>query len=107
MILDNYYIVNYWPANEYIDPGHILGAVQYTPKETMKLSLDLKTLPADKTVVVYCYTGQTSANLTAYLRLIGYNAKSLLFGTNGMIYDDMAGHKWGDAAIMGYEYVTD
>ena len=78
-----------------------------TPKESIKLSTDLKTIPTDKTVVVYCYTGQTSANLAAYLRVIGYDAKSLLFGTNGMIYDDMTKSKWGEAAIMGYEYVTD
>ena len=26
----NYYIVNYWPAAQYADPGHIPGAIQYT-----------------------------------------------------------------------------
>ena len=107
--LGNYYIVNYWPANHYADPGHIPGAVQYTPKESMKLAADLKTLPADKTIVAYCYTGQTSAYLTAYLRLLGYDAKSLLFGTNGMIYDAMstAGMPVFNAdQIMGYDYVN-
>ena len=108
--LDNYYIVNYWPENHYTDPGHIPGAMQYTPKESMKLSVDLKTLPTDKTIAVYCYTGQTSAYLTAYLRLLGYDAKSVLFGTNGMIYDDMidAGitSVFSDAQIMGYDYVN-
>ncbi|HRZ75819.1 MAG TPA: rhodanese-like domain-containing protein, partial [Bacteroidales bacterium] len=57
--LTSYYIVNYWPLNHYENPGHIPGAIQYTPKETIKLSADLKTLPTDKPVVVYCYTGQT------------------------------------------------
>jgi rhodanese-related sulfurtransferase len=104
--LDDYYIVNYWPAAEYTDPGHIPGAVQYTPKQSIKLSADLKTLPTDKPVVVYCYTGQNSANLTAYLRIIGYDAKSLLFGTNGMIYDEMTTSKWSQEAIMGYDYVS-
>ena len=87
--LDSYYIANYWSAADYSDPGHIPGAMQYTPKESMKLAADLKTLPANKTVVTYCYTGQTSAYLTAYLRLLGYDAKSLLYGTNGMIYNKM------------------
>jgi rhodanese-related sulfurtransferase len=105
--LDNYYIVNYWPEAEYTDPGHIPGAVQYTPKQSIALAADLKTLPADKTIVVYCYTGQNSANLTAYLRLVGYNAKSLLFGTNGMIYDDMTKSRWSESAIYGYDYVTE
>lgn len=112
--LANYYIVNYWPAAQYADPGHIPGAAQYTPKETMKLAADLTTLPTDKPVVVYCYTGQTSAFLAAYLRLIGYDAKSLLFGTNGMIYDKMGEYntahpdskmsRFGAAEIMGYDY---
>jgi rhodanese-related sulfurtransferase len=75
----------------------------------MKLSADLKTLPTDKTIVVYCYTGQTSANLAAYLRLVGYDAKSLKFGTNGMIFNKMeeAGitSVFTEAQIMGYDYV--
>lgn len=104
--LENYYIINYWPAAEYTDPGHIPGAVQYTPKQSIALDADLKTIPADKTVVVYCYTGQNSANLTAYLRIIGYDARSLLFGTNGMIYNEMTTSKWSTDAIMGYEYVS-
>jgi rhodanese-related sulfurtransferase len=107
--LTNYYIVNYWPLAQYQDPGHIPGAIQYTPKQSIKLSADLKTLPTDKPVVVYCYTGQTSAFLAAYLRVIGYDGKSLLFGGNGMIYDTMADAGmtvFNNAQIMGYDYVT-
>lgn len=106
--LSTYYIVNYWPLEQYNDPGHIPGAMQYTPKESIKLATDLKTLPTDKPVVLYCYTGQTSAFLAAYLRLIGYDAKSLLFGGNGMIYDIMQAKgmtTWGPTQIMNYEYV--
>jgi len=105
--LTGYYIVNYWPAAQYADPGHINGAVQYTPKESIKLATDLKTLPADKPVAVYCYTGQTSAFLTAYLRLLGYDAKSVLFGTNGMIYDQMVTKQMAvfkTSEILGYTY---
>lgn len=109
--LSNYYIVNYWPADQYADPGHIPGAIQYTPKESLKLATYLKTLPKDKPIVVYCYSGQTSAFLVAYLRILGYDAKSLLFGTNGMIYDlmktksAMAASIFTDNVIMGYDYV--
>jgi rhodanese-related sulfurtransferase len=105
--LTGYYIVNYWPANQYTDPGHVPGAVQYTPKESIKLVVDLKTLPANKPVAVYCYTGQTSAFLTAYLRLLGYDAKSVLFGTNGMIYDQMVAKQMATfkaSEIQGYTY---
>lgn len=101
---DNYYVVNYWANDDYTLYGHIPGAMQYTPKESMAYDVDLTTLPTDKTVVVYCWTGQTSAFLTAYLRILGYDAKSLLFGANGMIYDELQGHKWSDTQIMGYDY---
>lgn len=112
--LNTYYIVNYWPAAQYSDPGHIPGAIQYTPKESMKYSVDLTTLPTDKAVVCYCYTGQTSAFLAAYLRLVGYDAKSLLYGANGMIYDKMAEYntahpdskmsRFTAAEIMEYDF---
>jgi rhodanese-related sulfurtransferase len=107
--LSGYYIVNYWPANHYAEPGHIPGAMQYTPKESIKLSADLKTLPTDKPIAVYCYTGQTSANLAAYLRLLGYDAKSILYGTNAMIYDKMVATGgmtvFGPSQNMNYEFV--
>jgi len=82
----NYFIVNYWNATDY-GKGHIDGAMQYTPGESLSLDADLKTLATDEEVVVYCYTGQTSAHVTAYLRVLGYNAKSLKYGVNDMNYD--------------------
>ena len=104
----DYYIVNYWSEAHYTNPGHYPGAIQYTPKLSMQLAEDLKTLPTDKKIAVYCYTGQTSAYLTAYLRLLGYDAYSVLYGANGMIYDALetsgADHQWTDAAIMDYDY---
>ncbi|MFC2106837.1 rhodanese-like domain-containing protein [Bacteroidota bacterium] len=106
--LSNYYILNYWPENHYLDPGHIPGAIQYTPKQSIKYDVDLKTLPTDKTIAVYCYTGQNSANLAAYLRLLGYDAQSILYGTNGMIYDKMVNlglPVFGPSQIMGYDYI--
>lgn len=84
--LSNYYIVNYWAQTQY-DMGHLPGAVQYTPKADLKISASLKTLPTNKTVVIYCYTGQTSAQVAAYLKLLGYDAKTLLFGINTLSYD--------------------
>jgi len=103
---DNYYIINYWSSTDY-DWGHIPGAIQYTPKESLVSSAFLNTLPTDKTIVVYCYTGQTSAHVAAYLRVLGYDAKSLLFGVNGMSYDEMPGTKWADTEIHDYNLVTE
>ena len=97
----NYYIVNYWSETDY-NIGHIEGAIQYTPKFAFKLANDLKTLPTNKTIVVYCYTGQTSAHVAAFLRLLGYDAKSLLYGANNLFYDTMPSSKWSDTECKNY-----
>ncbi|HOJ04908.1 MAG TPA: rhodanese-like domain-containing protein [Bacteroidota bacterium] len=106
---DQFYVVNYWPEADYLGVGHIPGSLQYTPKADLKLATFLKTLPTNKTVVIYCYTGQTSANVAAILRVMGYDAKSLSFGTNGMIWDLMkaAGKTRYEAGTdcMNFEYV--
>ena len=102
--LAGYYIINYWPELEYVDPGHIDGAVQYTPNESLSLDTFLETLPTNKPIAVYCYTGQNSARIAAYLRVMGYNAKSVKFGCNAMIYDEMTKGTWSEAAIMGYAH---
>ena len=91
---DDYFIVNYWPNAEYLDPGHIDGAVCFEPKNAFKADERLKNLPTDKTIVIYCYTGQTSAQVTAYLQMLGYDAKSLLYGFNGFAYDLLDGHTY-------------
>jgi rhodanese-related sulfurtransferase len=88
--LNNYYIINYWPNSLYLDPGHVQGAILYDPAtQPFKSSNDLKTLPTNKTTVLYCFTGQTSSYIGAYLRLLGYDVKSLTYGANSMIYDLM------------------
>lgn len=106
----NYYIVNYWTVAHYLNPGHIPGAIQYEPKQDLKLNTALKTLPTDQPIVVYCYTGTTSAFITAYLRVLGYDARSLAYGVNAMIYDVINGvpgfTTFKDSDIMNYNYVT-
>lgn len=88
--LSNYFIVNYWPNAAYKDPGHIDGAYNYEPTaKPFKLDSLVKTLPTNKTIVLYCYTGQTSAYVGAYLKMLGYDVKSLSYGANSMIFDKM------------------
>ncbi len=104
----SYYIVNYWSAADY-STGHIPGAIQYTPKSDLKLATALKTLPPekDKKIVVYCYTGTTSAHIAAYLRILGYNAHTLLFGANSINYDTMPGKKFDpNTDCKEYPFVT-
>ena len=100
----NYYIVNYWPNSEYLNPGHIPGAFNYIPGQSLKLSSDLKTLPTDKTIVVYCYTGQTSAFVSAYLGVLGYDVKSLKFGANSMFTGNLPSSNWTTGNIKDYTY---
>lgn len=105
---DQFFVLNYWTEGDYTGIGHIPGAYQYTPKADLKLATMLKTLPTDKTIAVYCYTGQTSANVAAILRVMGYDAKSLSFGTQGMIWQKMkdAGKTAFDANVdcKGFAY---
>lgn len=103
-----YFMANYWSADHY-NWNHISGAMQYTPKADLAFDTYIKTLTTDtnKPVVIYCYTGQTSAHVTAYLRVLGYNAKSLLFGVNGLSYDEMPGTKFvPETDIHDYELVN-
>jgi rhodanese-related sulfurtransferase len=90
--LSGYFIANYWPLAYYKDPGHIDGAYNYATGTGLKpFNLDsaLTTLPTNKPVVLYCYTGQTSAYVGAYLKMLGYDIKSLSYGANSMIFDKM------------------
>ncbi|MCF8226303.1 MAG: hypothetical protein K9J30_10535 [Bacteroidales bacterium] len=106
---DHYYIVNYWPEEAY-NKGHVPGAIQYTTNTSMLTTADLKTLPPDKPIVVYCYTGQGSAFLTAYLKVLGYDCLSLKFGINGIATDWAAENDltaWGEGKIGDYPLVTE
>ena len=48
-------------------------------------------------MVTYCYTGQTSAITTAWLDVLGYNGRSLLFGANGIVYSKLLNGVAGSA----------
>ncbi|NCA86131.1 MAG: rhodanese-like domain-containing protein, partial [Clostridia bacterium] len=87
---EKYYIVNYWPEEKYLKNGHIPGAIQYQPKVSLQKKTDLTTLPTDKTLVVYCYSGQHSNFMVAYLHLLGYDVRSLAYGANGFMHQIMA-----------------
>lgn len=60
--------------------GHIKGAVN-APWGT-DISNNLNKLPKDKTIMVYCYTGQTAGQTVALLNIAGFNAKSVNLGWN-------------------------
>jgi rhodanese-related sulfurtransferase len=83
-----YFIINLERKDKYED-GHIPGAVRYKPESTLGFTEEMASIPFDKTVVVYCGTGHNSGFATAYLRLFGYDARTLKYGNNGFMYDKM------------------
>lgn len=80
----NYYINNYVSEAHYTGFGHVKGAVRVSPL----LIDDCNKLNPKAKVVTYCYTGQTSAIVSAYLNVLGFDAYSLTFGTNGLSHSN-------------------
>ena len=87
-----FYIINLDRKDKYND-GHIPGAVRYKPDATLGVTGEMATIPFDKPVVLYCGTGHNSAFATAYLRLFGYDARTLRYGNNSFMYDMMLKRK--------------
>ena len=90
---EKYYVINYWPKDHYLQ-GHIPGAVQYTPKKSLSKNTFLNTLPTDKPIVIYCFTGQHASMAAAYLNLLGYDARVLKYGANSFMHSKLVKNKW-------------
>ncbi len=71
---DSIYILSI-RSQEDFDKAHIAGANLLPYGKGMNAGFDA--LPTDKTIVVYCYSGQTAGQTTAALRLLGFDAVSL------------------------------
>ncbi len=100
----DYFVNNYWALADVEHYGHIAGAYRVNP---LTLAGDeIKHLDPNGTVATYCWTGQTSSMITAYLNIIGYNAVSIKFGANSMIYTTLESHKYVTPTVQ-YEYVTE
>jgi len=59
--------------------GHMPGAINVDPK-VLFTPAELAKLPKGKQIVVNCYSGQTSSQTVAGLRMLGYDAYSMLYG---------------------------
>lgn len=95
---ESIYIVDARKAEDYAK-GHIAGAVNLPFGKGMEAGF--AELPMDKTVVVYCYTGQTAGQAVAGMRLMGLDAVSLNGGA-GMEANQPMG--WVN---KGYELIVE
>jgi rhodanese-related sulfurtransferase len=93
------------------DKGHPNYAVNYAPARDFYSAYNLQTLPSGKPILLYCYNGQLSALLTAYLRTLGYDASMLLYGGEFLFHERM-GETWilarssfSPDLIRNYNYV--
>ncbi len=96
----NYFVNNYFSGDDYSAFGHIANSQRLLPLLIEPLEsgdATMTNLDPSKKVVTYCYTGQTSAVITAYLRVIGYDAYSLTFGMNKLYNSNTAWttNQWG------------
>lgn len=71
---DSIYLLSIRAQKDY-DQAHIAGAERMSFGKGMEQ--EFASLPKDKTIVVYCYSGQTAGQTVAALRLLGYDAVSL------------------------------
>ena len=85
---EGYFVINYWPESMY-NLGHVPTAIQYTPKKDLNSKTALNTLPTDMPIMTYCHTGQNAASITAFLRVLGYDAQSLSYGANALMNKTM------------------
>ncbi len=91
---ESYQVNNYWALTDWEHYGHIAGAYQVAPGTLTIANDGLDILDPEMTIVTYCWTGQTSSMMTAWLTALGYEAKSLKNGANSMIYSELESHKW-------------
>ncbi len=96
---DKYYLVDVRKAVDFAK-GHIKGAVNIPYGPDVAKNLDsIKDKSTGKTAVVYCYTGQTAAQVDSLLNIFGITTKSLNFGFG------MDGFSKGWSADKSYEVV--
>ena len=92
------FIISARSADDYAK-GHIAGAVNMSAGG-MWNAATLSLIPSDRQVVVYCYTGQTSAQVSTALRILGYDAYSMSYGMQGWSADPNVYVKRFDAATV-------
>ena len=98
------------PFNIY-NGGHYRNTYLYKWEvRTFHSAFELHSLPPDNFIGIYSYSGQESAYVAAYLTLLGYEAKSVLFGAHTILASqfDRTVYKYGlgGTIVRSYEKPT-
>ena len=74
-------------AEDVYNLGHIAGAINIPWNQIAKPE-NLAKLPADKPIVVYCYTGHTGQVAATVLKMLGYDVQNLKYGMMSWTLND-------------------
>ncbi|MFC2029503.1 rhodanese-like domain-containing protein [Chloroflexota bacterium] len=96
------FIISVRSAEDY-DKGHIPMAVNLDPK-TLFSEGGLISVPDNRPLLVYCYTGQTASQVTSALNMLGYDASNMTWGMQGWTMDDAVRVKYYDPAKVNNEF---
>lgn len=77
--MQDLYLLDIRSKDDYQTVGHIEGATNI-PFKDLGAADNLKMLPKDKKIIVICYTGNTAAQATMILNILGYDASVLKYG---------------------------
>jgi len=101
------YLICYQPESVY-NEGHIDIAVKKKKKNSFNLSTDLLTLPTDKTIVIYSDKAYQSTFIMVYLKMLGYDAKTVKYGANSFMNTKSIerGAGFNDSEIKNYPFET-
>lgn len=104
----DYFVICYGSNSLYRmgDYGHPPGGVLFQPRLDLNSAAYLQTIPTDRKVAVYDSDGQTSAYVVAYLRLLGYDARSILAGARSMTGESCQSRWWTCFKTKQFDYVT-
>ncbi|MFA6598443.1 MAG: rhodanese-like domain-containing protein [Ignavibacteriaceae bacterium] len=106
------YSSNPYTTNTYHPVGAVFYQIPPLPSDFRSVNY-LQTLPSNGSIAIYSGTGQESAFYIAYLRLLGYDAKSILFGMNNIDYymlshsPEISPYAFNNSYIMNYPYFTE
>jgi len=95
------------------DHGHPVGTVQYfdSPFFDFRSTNHLQTLPNNSDIIIYSYSGQLSACMTAHLKILGYKVKTFLYGGNTLFYSrmidttELMDYAFTSSDIMNFDYI--